>query len=112
MATISTLVDDFDGTTPAETVTFSVSGKDYAIDLGEEGREQLQAVISEFEEKMAPYLDKARTLGKSTAGKAGKFAPDYNAKDVRSWATDNGYEVSGRGRIPAEVLEAYRNRKH
>lgn len=27
---------------------------------------------------------------------------------VRSWAADNGYELSGRGRIPAEVLTAYR----
>jgi hypothetical protein len=27
--------------------------------------------------------------------------------DVRAWARENGYEVSDRGRLPAEVREAY-----
>jgi hypothetical protein len=26
---------------------------------------------------------------------------------VRQWATENGYEVSSRGRIPANIVEAY-----
>jgi hypothetical protein len=28
---------------------------------------------------------------------------------VRSWARDNGYAVADRGRVPAEVVTAYRN---
>ena len=28
-------------------------------------------------------------------------------KAVRAWALDNGYEVKGRGRIAAEVIDAY-----
>lgn len=27
---------------------------------------------------------------------------------MRAWAKENGYEVAGRGRLPAEVTEAYR----
>ncbi|MFS0910011.1 Lsr2 family protein [Micrococcus luteus] len=112
MATIATIADDFDGSTPAETMTFTVSGKDYAIDLNEEHAQQLQAVISEFEEKMSPYVAKARPLGKSTTAKAtATRAPSYDAKAVREWAEKNNYEVSARGRIRQEVVEAYRNRK-
>ena len=32
------------------------------------------------------------------------------AAAVRAWAVDMGFEVSDRGRIPAPVLDAYRNR--
>lgn len=112
MATISTIADDFDGSTPAETMTFTVSGKDYAIDLNEEHAQQLQAVISEFEEKMSPYVAKARSLGKSATAKAtATRAPSYDAKAVREWAAQNNYEVSARGRISQKVVEAHRNRK-
>ena len=46
MATISTIADDFDGSTPAETVTFFVSGQKYAIDLNEEHQAQFQDVLA------------------------------------------------------------------
>ncbi|MFD8740770.1 histone-like nucleoid-structuring protein Lsr2, partial [Streptomyces sp. NPDC059618] len=35
----------------------------------------------------------------------------YDAKAVRAWAADNGYEVSDRGRIPLEILTAYEDRQ-
>jgi len=114
MATISTIADDFDGSTPAETVTFSVSGKGYAIDLNEENREKLQALLSEFEEKMAPYVAKARVTGKpagKTSASTSTSDSGYNAKDVRLWAVENGHTVSERGRIPADVLAAYQKHK-
>ncbi|MCT1689611.1 Lsr2 family protein, partial [Brevibacterium sp. p3-SID960] len=28
---------------------------------------------------------------------------------IRKWAQDKGYEVSDRGRIPSEIVEAYDN---
>jgi hypothetical protein len=30
-----------------------------------------------------------------------------DTKAVRQWASENGYNVSSRGRIPAEVVQAY-----
>ena len=30
-----------------------------------------------------------------------------DAKDVRAWAVENGYTVKGRGRLAAEVIDAY-----
>lgn len=111
MATISTIADDFDGSTPAETVTFFVSGKEYAIDLNEERQAQLQEALADFEGKMSSYVAKARSVSRSGAGKTSKAAPSYDAKAVRSWAVDNGYEVADRGRIPLKVLTAYENRQ-
>lgn len=111
MATISTIADDFDGSTPAETVTFFVSGKEYAIDLNEEHRAQLQEVLADFEGKMDSYVAKARAVSKPGAGKTSQAGPSYDAKAVRAWAADNGYEVGDRGRIPLEILTAYENRQ-
>ncbi|MCT1812512.1 Lsr2 family protein [Micrococcus luteus] len=111
MATISTIADDFDGSTPAETVRFFVSGKEYAIDLNDERRAQLEEVLSEFGDKMDSYVAKARAVSKPGSDKTSKAAPSYNAKAVRAWAADNGYEVSDRGRIPLEILTAYESRQ-
>ncbi|MCK6089906.1 MAG: hypothetical protein DI613_16990 [Kocuria rhizophila] len=62
MATISTIADDFDSLTLADTATFFVSGKQYAIDLNEERQAQLQDVLAEFEGKMGSYVTKARAV--------------------------------------------------
>ncbi|MCT1812814.1 Lsr2 family protein [Micrococcus luteus] len=111
MATISTIADDFDGSTPAETVMFLVSGKEYEIDLNEEHQAQLQEALAEFEEKMSSYVTRARAVDRPRAGKMSKAASSYDAKEVRVWASENGYEVSDRGRIPLEILTAYKNRQ-
>lgn len=116
MATITTIADDFDGSTPAETVTFSVSGKDYAIDLNEEHRAELEALLAEVEEKMSVYTAKARPLGSASRGRTSgrssgaKSSSGYDAKEVREWAGANGYEVSPRGRIPREIVDAFNAR--
>lgn len=35
-------------------------------------------------------------------------APGASNTELRSWATQNGYSVSERGRVPAAVIAAYR----
>ena len=116
MATISTIADDFDGSTPAETVYFAVSGKEYAIDLNEEHRAELEEVLDAFAEQIPRYTDAGRPMGKATSprtstrsGSAGRKS-GTDTKAVRAWAQENGYEVGDRGRIPAEIIEAYTNR--
>jgi hypothetical protein len=49
---------------------------------------------------------RTRRVGRSTGGKGAASTP---SGDVRSWARDNGYQISERGRIPASILEAYRD---
>lgn len=109
MASITTIADDFDGSTPAETITFYLDGTAYQIDLNEEHAEALQEIRDEYEQALSDYLDKARKVVQSNA-RSTKAAPSYDAKEVRLWAAENGVEVNERGRIPSDVVDAYNNR--
>ncbi|MEU8133145.1 histone-like nucleoid-structuring protein Lsr2 [Streptodolium elevatio] len=99
------LVDDLDGGKADETVTFALDGVSYEIDLSE-------ANAGELRNALATYVQVARKTG----GRVGRRAARGTAKSagagadtalVRQWARDNGYEVSERGRVPANIREAY-----
>ena len=46
------------------------------------------------------------TKAKAARKTTGKTSP-ADTKAIREWARDNGYDVSDRGRIPADVADAY-----
>ena len=110
------LVDDIDQSEAAETVTFSLDGLTYEIDLSEEHAGALR-------DAFAPWIGHARRVSgrNSTAARksapaapkqrggqsapAAASGPDTGA--VRAWARENGYTVSDRGRISAEIVKAY-----
>jgi Lsr2 len=98
------LVDDYDGTDAEETVSFALDGVSYEIDLSAENAEALR-------ESLAEWVGHARRVGGRTASRARVAARPRAAKtdlgEVRVWARDNGYQVSDRGRISAEVMAAY-----
>lgn len=107
-----TLVDDLDGGTAEETVEFGIDGVSYEIDLSAGNAGKLR-------DSLADYVGSARKSGAAggrrkaagtarRAGTGGRASVDreQNAA-IREWARKNGYNVSDRGRIPAEVLEAY-----
>jgi hypothetical protein len=102
------LVDDIDGSEAAEQVEFTVDGKSYEIDLS-------AANSAKLREALAPFVSAARRAGgrRSAAG-AAPAAPSRPAADrqhnqaVREWAVAQGMKISERGRIPSNVLEAYR----
>lgn len=108
MAIIPTVADDFDGSTPAETVSFYVAGRDYEIDLSQEHRVELDAIMAEFQDRLKKFTNAARPAGRAPARRSS--GTGVNASKVRLWASENGFDVKGRGRIPAEVMDAYRNR--
>lgn len=95
------LVDDFDQSEAQETINFAIDGVSYEIDLSVENAGKLRAAV-------APWAEHARRVGgrrnsrKRTVGVDGS-----SANDIRTWALANGYEVSNRGRVPAEIREAY-----
>ncbi|MFP5282006.1 MAG: histone-like nucleoid-structuring protein Lsr2 [Actinomycetes bacterium] len=100
------LEDDVDGGEASETVTFSLDGSEYEIDLSDKNAQGLR-------DALAPYVAHARRTGgrrkrgsgqKSAGGSSGGPA---STSDIRAWAQANGYEVSSRGRVSAEVREAY-----
>lgn len=97
------LVDDIDGGDAAETVSFALDGVDYEIDLSEPHAGQLR-------EALAPYIGHARrTGGRRRAGQRGgsAAAKGPSAAEIRDWARENGWDVPARGRVSAEVREAY-----
>lgn len=91
------LVDDIDGSKADETVTFSLDGAQYEIDLSTAHAAQLRGAL-------APWLASARKVSTRSAGKA-RTAGDTGK--IRSWAKANGHSVSERGRISAEIRAAY-----
>ncbi len=94
------LVDDLTNEPADTTVSFGLDGRDYEIDLTD-------ANASELREALSRYVNAARKMSKG-GRPVTRVQSDVDPKSVRAWASSNGYEVSGRGRIPAEVVEAYR----
>lgn len=103
------LVDDLDGGEAEETVEFGVDGVSYEIDLSEQNASKLRDSLADFvsHARKAGGRRKTPTSGRR-AGGGGRASVDreQNAA-IREWARKSGYNVSDRGRIPAEVLEAY-----
>lgn len=109
MAEKKIIIDDLDGVSPAETMHFSVNGKNYAIDVNEEHWNEIQALMDQVEEKFKPYTKVARPLGSSVVKKTER--PSEDVKAIREWAEKEGIEVSPRGRIKKEIKDAYYARK-
>ncbi len=95
------LVDDLDGTEATETVTFGLDGTTYEIDLNEANAAQLRDALSGYVGHARKVTSSRARRGKSAA------AGGPSARELREWARSNGYEVSDRGRVPAEVREAF-----
>jgi hypothetical protein len=102
------LVDDIDGSDAAETVTFGLDGVQYEIDLSTDNADK-------FRDVLAPYVGHARRSGgrRRSSGGGGSRAngstsrSGASAADIRAWARENGWDVPDRGRVSAEVREAY-----
>ncbi|MFE0023441.1 Lsr2 family protein [Amycolatopsis sp. NPDC059021] len=108
------MMDDIDGGEASQTVPFSLDGVQYEIDLSDDNAENLR-------EGLAPFLAASRrvggrkvrlAVGQSAAAATAAPAPVSQAdrersRAIRAWALDNGYEVSERGRIPREIVEAF-----
>jgi hypothetical protein len=96
------ITDDLDGSEGAVTVGFAYRGVAYTIDLSSEN-------VETFDQEMQPYLDAATRVGRYTVtNKARAQMPARgDAAQIREWAVSQGYEVSKRGRISAELREAY-----
>jgi hypothetical protein len=93
------LVDDLDGSPGERTVHFTWDGIAYEIDLSKRN-------LAAFEKALKPYVDAARRVRGGASTRTAPAAVRELAA-VRQWAAQNGYAISGRGRIASSVLEAY-----
>ncbi len=96
-----TLEDDLDGGPADETVRFGVGGAEYEIDLNKKNARA-------FRTQLAPFAEHARRADRGQRRPAARTAPGRDRSgDIRVWAKQQGIAVSGRGRIPASVVEQY-----
>ncbi|RNI25194.1 histone-like nucleoid-structuring protein Lsr2 [Flexivirga caeni] len=96
------LEDDLDGSEASETVNFGLDGKVYEIDLSAANSAQLRDDLAKWIGHARPVRGRARGAMpvRQASGRT-----DLNK--VREWGRKNGYKVSDRGRVSAEVQEAY-----
>jgi hypothetical protein len=103
------LIDDLDGSEIAEDggerVEFSVRGVAYQIDLS-------TANAAKFDKALKPFVAGALKVrgNRGGRGKAVRGSGSASSKQlaaIREWARQNGHQVSDRGRIKAEVVQAF-----
>ena len=101
--TIVEWVDDIDGTAAAETLTFTIDGSSYEIDLSEKNADKLRSV-------MGGWIEASRRSTNNRVRAVHTKDDPAEATKARKWAIDNGFEVGPRGRLRTEVIDAYRSR--
>lgn len=97
------LEDDIDGGEATQTVPFGLDGTSYEIDLNDKNAASLR-------EALAAYVGHGRKVtGAQRRGKkaAAVTTMGASAREIRDWARSNGYQVPDRGRVPADVREAF-----
>lgn len=99
--TIVQLTDDIDGTEATETLTFSLDGVSYEIDLSDKNATKLRKTFDS-------YVGVARRV-RGTSGRGGRRTAtrSNDTAAIREWAAAQGIEVSQRGRISADVKQQY-----
>lgn len=95
------LIDDLDGGEADETVRFGLDGTQYEIDLSSAHAEELRGALSS-------YVTAARRESQPKQRQSAPAARNQEAAQIREWAKANGYNVSSRGRVNSEIIEAYR----
>jgi nucleoid-associated protein Lsr2 len=105
------LIDDLDGSDASETLEFGLDGVSYQIDLSADNAETLRDGLASFVASARRAGGRKRAAGKAPAVSGGKARPAAADREqnqaIREWARKQGMKVSDRGRIPAEVLDAY-----
>jgi nucleoid-associated protein Lsr2 len=95
------LVDDLDGGEASETVSFSLDGVSYEIDLSSNNASKLR-------KDLAAYIDHARKASGVGRRRRSRTGPGRErSAEIRSWAKQRGYKVNERGRIPAAIVSEY-----
>jgi uncharacterized membrane protein len=114
MARHFVLVDDLDGSEGAETITYTINGQDYEIDLSEDNAEK-------FHDALEPYIQNSREVRRQadTARRrdgrrrnSGGGSSRDDIPQIRQWAESQGMDVSARGRVKKEIIDAYDEAHH
>ena len=123
MATVTRFefTDDLDGKAldveDLNIVAWSWLGVDHEIETSttnldriENGRVPLSAVLAKWRRVGGRKRAPAHTLTAPKGSATGSEGSE-DTKAIRAWAQDNGYKLSSRGRIPADIAAAFAKRR-
>jgi Lsr2 len=103
------LTDDLDGSEATQTLNYTVDGQEYEIDLSEDN-------IQQFHEALEPFVSKSRQVERQAAPARrgsgnGRRRSSAGGRDdipqIRAWAESQEMDVSARGRVKKEIIDAY-----
>lgn len=92
---VAVLVDDLDGSEAHHTITFAYRDRRYEIDLSTDNAET-------FFNLLLPYIEAGRPARPDVDS-----APPPDIEVIRTWARENGFSVSDRGRLAHSVRRAF-----
>jgi hypothetical protein len=101
-----TLEDDLTGGPADETVSFSLDGTSYEIDLTTKNAKALR-------DALAPYLGAGRRAssgsGRRGSGRRSSSGGGNRERtaEIRAWAKKKGIKVSERGRVSSDVIAQF-----
>jgi len=101
--TFTRLIDDLDGGTAHETVTFALDGHTYQIDLSTKHAKKLRTDLAPYVEVGSRVPARGARVGRGRGAVGDK---DVN-RSIREWAIARGYDIAPRGRIKQEIVEEY-----
>ena len=99
--TIVELTEDVDGKPAAETLRFSLNGREYKIDLSENNAKALRKTFE-------PWATPARRVSSRHRGTTTHVDTGVDTAAVRAGAASNDIELATRGRLPKNVIDQYR----
>jgi len=103
-----TLIDDLDGSTGGiRTVSVSLDGQAVELDLSEANYDQLQQALAPYLAAGRKSRSSATPSRRSSASAPTAAGKQQDIRAIREWAEANGHQVSTRGRIKKESVDAY-----
>ena len=103
------LTDDLDGFEATQTVSYTVDGQEYEIDLSEVN-------VRRFHEALEPFVSKSRQVerqaaptrrGRGDGRRRGGSSGRDDIPQIREWAESQGMDVSARGRVRKRIINTY-----
>jgi hypothetical protein len=106
------LVDDLDGSEAEATVEFGLDGVSYTIDLSAENSTELRDALALYVDNARRTGGRRRPAGAPTKPSKARQVPATpvereQKQAIRAWARKKGWAIADRGRIPADVMDAY-----
>lgn len=101
-----TFVDDTDGTSADETVTFSFDGATYEVDLASHNAAALRA-------QLQVWADAGRRVASQRSRRVtgpDALRPSLRRREsaaIRQWARRQGHEIADSGRLPVALVDAF-----